>query len=151
MATTIGVLVALTSLLSVLLGALADGIGTDCSLKGFGSSLLCSSCDELKRFELSELRDECLKCCQKTGSNNEQKFSGAILEVCGCKLGRFPHIQGFVKGNAPSQFPSLKIKYMRGADPTLKLLDDNQAVVDTLSIDKWDSNTLEEFLKEKLQ
>uniref|UniRef100_A0A1X7VAK9 Selenoprotein F n=1 Tax=Amphimedon queenslandica TaxID=400682 RepID=A0A1X7VAK9_AMPQE len=145
MATTIGVLVALTSLLSVLLGALADGIGTDCSLKGFGSSLLCSSCDELKRFELSELRDECLKCCQKTGSNNEQGMFMSCRYQCLC------YILGFVKGNAPSQFPSLKIKYMRGADPTLKLLDDNQAVVDTLSIDKWDSNTLEEFLKEKLQ
>lgn len=69
---TIGIFVALTSLLSVLLGAVADGIGTDCSLKGFESNLLCSSCDELKRFELSELRDDCLKCCQKTGSNNEQ-------------------------------------------------------------------------------
>ena len=68
---TIGIFVALTSLLSLLLGAMADEIGTDCSLKGFGSNLLCSSCDELKRFELSELRDDCLKCCQKTGSNEQ--------------------------------------------------------------------------------
>jgi ABC-type Fe2+-enterobactin transport system substrate-binding protein len=40
---------------------------------------------------------------------------------------------------------------MKGADPTLKLIDENEAIIDTLLIDKWDTNTLEEFLKEKLK
>ena len=65
-------------------------------------------------------------------------------------MGRYPQIQAFVKGDKPKQFQNLEIKYKKGADPTLKLLDESKTVQDTLSIDKWDTDTEEEFLKAKL-
>jgi len=44
----------------------------------------------------------------------------------------------------------LRIEFVRGQDPILLLHDESNAVKETLSIDKWDTDTVEEFLKEKL-
>eukprot|EP00112_Aurelia_sp_Birch-Aquarium-sp1_P003350 Seg1374.6 transcript_id=Seg1374.6/GoldUCD/mRNA.D3Y31 product="Selenoprotein F" protein_id=Seg1374.6/GoldUCD/D3Y31 len=41
-------------------------------------------------------------------------------------------------------------KFARGQDPILLLHDESNDVKDTLSIDKWDTDTIEEFLREKL-
>uniref|UniRef100_A0A8C7UJ53 Selenoprotein F n=1 Tax=Oncorhynchus mykiss TaxID=8022 RepID=A0A8C7UJ53_ONCMY len=46
---------------------------------------------------------------------------------------------------------SLKSKYVRGADPILKLLDDNGNIAEELSILKWNTDSVEEFLSEKLE
>lgn len=35
---------------------------------------------------------------------------------------------------------------MRGADPVIKLLDDEEDVAETLAIDKWNTDSVEEFL-----
>lgn len=37
---------------------------SDCIDKGFNSNVLCSSCDDLGRFDLTPLKDDCTKCCQ---------------------------------------------------------------------------------------
>jgi hypothetical protein len=66
-------------------------------------------------------------------------------------LGRYPQIQAFVKGPKPKRFPTLQIKYKRGADPVLKLINESSEVEDTLAIDKWDTDTVEEFLVEKME
>jgi len=47
-------------------------------------------------------------------------------------------------------FSNLHIQYARGADPQLLLHDEKDTIKETLSIDKWDTDTIEEFLKEKL-
>lgn len=56
-----------------------------CTELGFSSSLLCSSCRELKQFGLEVLEDECKQCCQadQGAASEEKKYAGAILEVCG--------------------------------------------------------------------
>ncbi|OCT82885.1 hypothetical protein XELAEV_18025420mg [Xenopus laevis] len=41
-------------------------------------------------------------------------------------------------------------KYVRGSDPVLKLLDDNGNISEELSILKWNTDSVEEFLSEKL-
>ena len=66
-------MVVITALLTLItLASLgASGDTTDCSLRGFGTNVLCSTCDELKRFELTELKQDCMDCCQTT-ANNEQ-------------------------------------------------------------------------------
>jgi len=48
-------------------------------------------------------------------------------------------------------FSNLNIQWERGADPQLLLHDDSNAVKETLSIDKWDTDTVTEFLREKLR
>lgn len=66
-------------------------------------------------------------------------------------MGRYPQVQAFVKSDKPQQFPGLTVRYMRGADPVIKLLDDDRQVVETLAIDKWNTDSVEEFFKERLR
>uniref|UniRef100_A0A8D0KFQ4 Selenoprotein F n=1 Tax=Salvator merianae TaxID=96440 RepID=A0A8D0KFQ4_SALMN len=55
-----------------------------CRELGFSSNLLCSSCDLLSQFGLSQLDPFCRKCCQEEAQSETRKlYSGAILEVCG--------------------------------------------------------------------
>ena len=56
----------------------------------------------------------------------------------------------FVKGDKLKQFPGLTVRYMRGADPVIKLLDSKRKVVETLAIDKWNTDSVEEFFNERL-
>lgn len=46
-----------------------------------------------------------------------------------------------------SSFP----QYVRGSDPVLKLLDDSGNIAEELSILKWNTDSVEEFLSEKLE
>lgn len=57
----------------------------------------------------------------------------------------------FVKSDRPNQFPGLKVRYMRGADPIIKLLDEERNIQETLGIEKWDTDTVEEFLSQRLR
>lgn len=43
------------------------------------------------------------------------------------------------------------LQYVRGSDPVLKLLDDNGNIAEELSILKWNTDSVEEFLSEKLE
>ena len=45
---------------------------------------------------------------------------------------------------------SLSVKYVRGKDPTLILYDDNDEEVDNLGIDKWTTDTVDEYLNQIL-
>lgn len=56
-----------------------------------------------------------------------------------------------MKSDRPSQFEGLKVRYMRGMDPVIKLLNDKREVVETLSIQKWDTDAVEEFFVERLR
>jgi hypothetical protein len=56
-----------------------------------------------------------------------------------------------VKSDRPNQFPGLSVKYVRGADPVIKLLNERKEVVDTLSIEKWNTDSMEEFFSERLR
>jgi len=55
-------------------------------------------------------------------------------------------VAAFIKSELPQRYPGLKVKYVRGADPILKLLDEDDDVVETLAIDKWNTDSVEEFL-----
>lgn len=37
-------------------------------------------------------------------------------------------------------------RYVRGADPIIKLMDEDGDVLETLAIDKWNTDSVEEFL-----
>jgi len=56
-------------------------------------------------------------------------------------------VAAFIKSDRPAErYPGLTIKYVRGADPIIKLLDEDEAVAETLAIDKWNTDSVEEFL-----
>jgi len=59
----------------------------ECLALGFNSAkLLCSSCEELKQFDLGSVVGECKGCCSDDGGSAKLegiKYEKAILEVCG--------------------------------------------------------------------
>ncbi|XP_026765295.1 selenoprotein F [Galleria mellonella] len=124
----------------------------DCAALGFiKANLLCSSCDQLKDFSLDELVVHCKECCHKdVTAPKEKKYARAVLEVCTCKFPAYPQIQAFVKSDRPAKFPNLQIKYVRGLDPIIKLLDKDGIVRDTVAIEKWNTDSVEEFLRTHL-
>lgn len=81
----------------------------------------------------------------------QRRYPKAILEVCTCKFRAYPQIQAFIKSGRPAKFPNLTIKYVRGLDPIVKLLDKSGNVKETLSITKWNTDTVEEFFETHLE
>uniref|UniRef100_A0A4W4H8T1 Selenoprotein F n=1 Tax=Electrophorus electricus TaxID=8005 RepID=A0A4W4H8T1_ELEEL len=126
---------------SKLLSAFGAELSSEaCRELGFSSNLLCSSCDLLGQFSLTQLEPFCRQCCQEEVHNESRKlYPGAILEV------------SFVRSEKPKMFKGLQIKYVRGSDPVLKLLDDHGNIAEELSILKWNTDSVEEFLSEKLE
>lgn len=119
---------------------------------GFTPELVCDACEKLSEFDLDEIKQNCLQCCKQQDNNETvKKYFRAVLEVCGWKLGRYPQVQAFIKSERPKAFPNLSIKYVRGKDPTVLLLDEDNQVQETLSVEKWDTDNIEEFFTEKLQ
>jgi hypothetical protein len=66
-------------------------------------------------------------------------------------LGGFPQVQAFVKSDRPGKFPNLQVKYVGGQMPQIKLIDGEGGVAETLSITKWDTDTIVEFLQTHLE
>lgn len=143
----------------LLLGCLAilfcPAVSQDGSCRdlGFSSNLLCSSCDELAGLSMKFLEDDCRRCCQeeKESATESSKFAKAVLEVCNWKLGRFPQIQAFVKGDMRHEFANLEIRNKRGANPVLHMQDAGGEVKDSLAIDSWNTDSLKEYLSAHLQ
>jgi len=121
----------------------------ECRDLGFDKhTLQCSSCDILTEVNLSVLKPNCTSCCIQDNVNAEAtKYPKARLEVCGWRLGAYPQVQAFVKSDRPKAFPNLTIKYVRGADPIIKLMEEDGEVMETLAIDKWNTDSVEEFLQ----
>ena len=63
----------------------------------------------------------------------------------------FFFLLAFVKSDRLDDFPGFKVKYVRGASPILKLLDSDRKVVENLSIDKWNTDAVVEFLQGHLK
>ena len=56
----------------------------------------------------------------------------------------------FIKSPAVSNWPGLEVKYARGADPAIKLIDEDGEVKETLNIEAWNTDSILEFLDERL-
>jgi hypothetical protein len=65
-------------------------------------------------------------------------------------LGRYAQIAAFIRSERPSQFPSFSVDYVRGADPMLRLYNEQDEQVESMGIEKWDTDTLTAFLQENL-
>lgn len=93
-----------------------------------------------------------MECCQRDDfTRTIKKYPKAILEICTCKFGAYPQIQAFIKSERPAKFPNLQIKYVRGLDPIVKLLDKYGNVKETLSITKWNTDTVQEYFETVLE
>ncbi|MPC10268.1 selenoprotein [Portunus trituberculatus] len=111
----------LGALMSLVESITPDLSASECLALGLNrDNLMCSSCDNLKEFNLEVLEPNCRHCCTVDDVNAvPSKYPRAQLEVCG---------------------------YVRGADPIIKLMDEDGDVMETLAIDKWNTDSVEEFL-----
>jgi len=108
----------------------------------------------LNQYNLRLLTENCKNCCQSKDGDEDsgdsakvKKYPKARLEVCGWKLGAFPQVQAFVKSDRPGKFPNFSVKYVGGQMPQIKLIEADDSVAETLSITKWDTDTIVEFLQ----
>ena len=68
-----GSLASLCLLLTLFSAPCSGTDATHCLSRGFTSSLMCSSCNELKQFGLETLEGECRSCCEDDGAASEEK------------------------------------------------------------------------------
>ncbi|NXK07170.1 SEP15 protein, partial [Herpetotheres cachinnans] len=124
-----------------------------CRELGFSSNLLCSSCNLLGQFNLNQLDPFCRQCCQEEAQLETRKvgFGLYFMQVEESDYLSFLQTIAFVRSDKPKLFRGLQIKYVRGSDPVLKLLDDSGNIAEELSILKWNTDSVEEFLSEKLE
>ncbi|KAK0180716.1 hypothetical protein PV327_003072 [Microctonus hyperodae] len=117
----------------------------NCKSLGFNKpGPLRSTCDKFLNYDLSEIRENCLKCCSKD-DDDSRRYPKAVLEVCTCKFGAYPQIQAFVKSDRPKKYKNLQIKYLRGSNPKIKLYDNENKLQDNLDIHKWNTDSIDEF------
>jgi len=57
-------------------------------------------------------------------------------------------VQAFINSEKVADWPGLKVTYVRGADPVIKLIAESGDVEETLNIEKWNTDTIVEFLSE---
>ncbi|VDP12083.1 unnamed protein product [Onchocerca flexuosa] len=125
-----------------------------CQERGFNSeSLQCSSCADLPQFYLDRLVADCNSCCRKDYAETEQKkYPMAHIEICECNLARFPQAEAFVKSSMVKKWGAcVKVHHVRGTLPTIKLLDAQGEVQKIMNIEKWDTDTITEFLNTWLE
>lgn len=125
----------------------------ECTRLGFRrEELTRKRCLELAKFGLNTIKEDCLRCVKEDSKSSlRKKYTKARLEVCGCNLANYPQIQAFIKSDRPKQYENLAIKWVRGTLPTMKLLDENGNLAEELSLTKWDTDTVTEFLDEHLK
>ncbi|XP_076171010.1 selenoprotein F [Ptiloglossa arizonensis] len=129
---------------------IAEFSADDCKSLGFNkANLLCSTCEQFNKSGLKEISENCKECCIKDDdydASGSKRYPRAILEMCTCKFGTYPQIKAFIKSDPQSKYKNLQIKYVRGLDPIIKLLDTDNKVEDILDIHKWDTDSVDEFL-----
>lgn len=97
-------------------------------------------------------RDHCKSCCyQDDYVSTIKKYARAVLEVCTCKFGAYPQIQAFIKSGRPQKFDNLQIRYARGLDPVIHMHDKDGNLQETVAIEKWNTDSVEEFLHTHLE
>lgn len=63
-----------------------SAVDNSCIDLGYTSNLMCSSCRELREFNLQDLEEECKQCCQPDRVSADDKVA-AILGVYSTVLG----------------------------------------------------------------
>ncbi|VDO28270.1 unnamed protein product [Haemonchus placei] len=81
-----------------------------------------------------------------------QTYPYADIEVCDCNLARFPQAQAFVQENMAAPWgDSVRVRQVRGITPQIVLKDHSGKRIQTYNIEKWDTDTIKEFLTEFIE
>ncbi|WOK96486.1 15 kDa selenoprotein-like [Canna indica] len=141
------------SLASAALG-ISERLGAkECEDLGFTGLALCSDCNTLAEYvKDEELVSDCRKCCSEDSDDSISKmtFSGAILEVCMRKLVFYPEVVAFIE-EEKDKFPYVKVQYAYSSPPKLIMLDSDGDKKETIRIDNWKREHIQQFLKGKVK
>ncbi|KAH7425378.1 hypothetical protein KP509_11G051100 [Ceratopteris richardii] len=124
-----------------------------CEDLGFTGLALCSDCDALAEFvKDEELVSDCRRCCaqEQEDSISKVSYSGAILEVCMRKLVFYPNVQSFIEDDL-EKYTNIKVQYRFGSPPKLIMLDEDGNDKESLRIDNWKKEHIEQFIKQKVK
>lgn len=121
-----------------------------CIEAGFSPQLVsCTDCGSLEEYVRDEqIVAECKKCCVKSAAEQTLKFTSAFLEVCPYRLNGLPQIKDFIDKRS-KKYTSLEVNFKYGAYPRLIL--SGSEGTDTVRIDNWRKESIEEYLQDKLQ
>ncbi|KAJ6802635.1 selenoprotein F [Iris pallida] len=126
----------------------------ECESLGFTGLALCSDCNAFAEYVKNdhELVSDCRKCCSDDSDDSKSKvtFSGAILEVCMRKLVFYPEVVSFIEEDK-DEFPSVKVQYAYASPPKLIMLDKEGHHMETIRIDNWKREHIQQFLKGKVK
>lgn len=75
----------------------------------------------------------------------------AELIACSWSLRRYPDAFSFVKSQEKKPMKNLKITYIRGQAPAIRLLNAEGELEEEHLIGSWDSQTILDFLHERLE
>ncbi|CAD5234224.1 unnamed protein product [Bursaphelenchus xylophilus] len=125
----------------------------ECKEAGFNpATLKCGTCKLLPQYNLDLIVSDCEKCCLKESDKGHEKYPLAQIEICECNLQRFPQVNAFVKTELSQQWGNkLRIRHVRGTLPTTVLKDSEGQPQKTLNIEKWDTDTITDFLNDWLE
>lgn len=105
-------------------------------------------------FKGLQIKVKTSQTCDTSQSKNNLSFVCVIINLFVCLdtvcYGWFFLPLKFIKLQLKILNCCCVLQYVRGSDPVLKLLDDNGNIAEELSILKWNTDSVEEFLSEKL-
>ncbi|VDM15564.1 unnamed protein product [Hydatigera taeniaeformis] len=106
-----------------------------CKRSGYTEELSCKFCKELNLFGLNALRESCLACCDVGHIASPSKVHCSI-EAFVDKITESPNIQFITKSGHP---------------PTAILLNEEDGEAqESYAIETWDTDTIEDFFRERL-
>ncbi|CAM6026723.1 unnamed protein product [Sphagnum balticum] len=144
-----------TLLVFVSNGIRAEMLGeANCEDLGFTGLALCSDCDSLAEYvKDQELETDCRKCCTPEAEDAISKvmYARALLEICMRKLAFYPDVQTFIDDRLKQFWEVVDVQYRYGSPPKLILKDENGNHKETIRIDNWKTDQIEQFLVEKVK
>ena len=145
----------------IYLSALVDGAeinASACLENGFTSNLKCTSCDSIaKVLNNKKLDKSCQSCCTKNQKTNQSYYKKFVLEVDRRFLLMYPEIEKVVSLTKAKKkkepWKTLVVNYEFGARPVLHLYTEigDELPEESISVQSWKSDVIEEFLKDSIE
>ncbi|GAQ81836.1 selenoprotein family protein [Klebsormidium nitens] len=124
-----------------------------CEELGFTGLGLRRFCDTFAEYvKDAELEADCRRCSIPDDGDDGSKvvYASATLEVCNRKVRYYSAVSTFLEKHMKDH-PKLTLKHRSGSAPKLVMKDEDGEVQETIRIDKWKTEHINEFLKQKLQ
>jgi hypothetical protein len=137
-----------------------------CLAEGFGANVACGTCEHFNTIggknggkSMVSVYEKCKECCTEDDiidGESVKKYNLVVLEVDKRFVDFYPEFLvkfiAKIKKQKKKSNSNLLIRYQFGSRPTLLCYEnkDDELPMDNLSIQSWDDDTLQDFLKTHL-